>query len=1388
MSRLPKRAIVLAAIVMVLGLTVLQSRAADTITWKNLGPGGGGTMISMAIHPTNPNIILMGSDVGGIYLSEDGGVTWTLRNSPALVAPTTYANYGMHAGFGFDPENPEIVYAGMVYSNNHGLTWQLSSAMEANKWAAGGGVVDKDSPNNQIVFAFGWGFNWIWRTTDAWQLNATKSCLPTGACPGTADLIKSIVLDTNPSHHYPNPEWLLACADSGIYRTTDSAATWTKVALGLSNSSCNRLAISPSGRVFAVLKTLPREGPGDFSYLDAPWDGGVYRSDDFGNNWTEINGHDGPDLLATTGDFQGTANPDSSHPVTNWKYDGGADPNITQDCAHAHLNTCSLRFTRTPATFHTVLSDPPINVAGGELMKVTLWVSATSWSGELPLVNFRYRDGSDQPIELPDANGNIATVLDTSVSDVPQTQWRKFEALARVPDHARKVEVDLRTGDGTGMVWYDDVQVVLNNSLPHFTAGVSFASYADIAIDTLPGLNDLTLYVLTMRDTVSDFPTDAAGVWKTTDGGDHWTHVTRRHWHDNVYDEAFSMPYCGDLVCGGRWENCLTCPIDCVGPQLGKPTSGCCGNGVPESGETTENCLVDVPFDPEPLRTGYYETDSYFDGSTFKTYDAYYSKNGTYWAYSLAIGQGTTGHEVLLFGDERTKTIDGGGTWQSMHGTEYKGADSMAGTSQARGDATDIFVRSILTDSAHPSYLFYGDQDNRLQVSYNQGKSFEQEGWQWDRAGYFFACDGTYLPSGCTAPSVSIVGASPTSIIKGVGGAYYVGVYSNILGTGGGVVKGVGPLDPPSTCPCEGRWRWTNLGQNFPGGGQVDLVLRPAPSTAVFATDFGQGVYRLASEGDSWIAKTSNWSPAIPTGWKITSIAQLPDRVLVGAGDPGSTSPPNDLMETGVWESCDEGNTWSRLTNPDMDHEPVTSLLAVGSNTLFVTTSYAGSANPGEDGGIYRATFSSGCTGGEWTWAHVLHQPQVAQVVVSSSSPSIMYALVNQACCSGVVTGQVAGIYKSINSGMTASWSILANDGLMNIGSRIGTLGRLHAHAGDPKKLYVGSVGSGLFEGTVTCGAPIEGFTDTDSDGVADCSDTDDDNDGILDASDNCPTVANPGQENCDNDGQGNACDADDDNDGSLDTADCDDCNPAARPGLPEDCSDPADNDCNGVPDTSEPLCQANVAATIVTNGSTAATNKSCNLPAGIASGDLLLLALRSAGNDTHSTPSGWSQLVLNNTSDASDDRTSLWYKKANGTESSTVVINGTASLKFSCLSWRITGAADPAIQPPQVSTVATGTSTAPNPSALSPTGGTKLYLWIWLGGWEGKQTSPPAGNPTNYSSNRIGANTGTAGTTDTNCRLASETRNLNASSEDPGSWTISAADDWTAYTVAVHP
>ena len=213
------------------------------------------------------------------------------------------------------------------------------------------------------------------------------------------------------------------------------------------------------------------------------------------------------------------------------------------------------------------------------------------------------------------------------------------------------------------------------------------------------------------------------------------------------------------------------------------------------------------------------------------------------------------------------------------------------------------------------------------------------------------------------------------------------------------------------------------------------------------------------------------------------------------------------------------------------------------------------------------------------------------------------------------------------------------------------------------------------------------------------------------------------------------------------------------------------------------------ITATNTTNGTTASANQVVNLPATVNAGETLLVFLRSAGasgNGVHTYPAGWTKLF----DIGSIDQTSMAWKKADGTEGGTTItitVTG-GNTKFAALSWSIAGATDPTVTPPEDSAAASGNSTSPDPAIVTPTGGAKDYLWLAVMGIQGEQTSPPT-FPANYTISQIAADSGVAGLPTTNVRVAGAKRtDLNAASEDPGAFTVSAADEWRAFAVAVHP
>jgi hypothetical protein len=92
----------------------------SSTTW--LGPYGG-TIIAVAVDPTNPNIVYAGTFGAGVYKSIDGGQIWSSSSEDI-------ANLEIYS-LAIDPKNPLILYAGtygnQVYkSTDGGNTWAWS--------------------------------------------------------------------------------------------------------------------------------------------------------------------------------------------------------------------------------------------------------------------------------------------------------------------------------------------------------------------------------------------------------------------------------------------------------------------------------------------------------------------------------------------------------------------------------------------------------------------------------------------------------------------------------------------------------------------------------------------------------------------------------------------------------------------------------------------------------------------------------------------------------------------------------------------------------------------------------------------------------------------------------------------------------------------------------------------------------------------------------------------------------------------------------------------------------------------------------------------------------------------------------------------------------------
>ncbi len=141
---------------LLLSILILYSSMLYSQTWTSIGPNGG-YFKDFAIHPTNSQIIIAGSDdSGGLWKSIDGGQTWNLIT-------------GMFPNFTgwkvvFNKLNPNIIYAcdlysryGLIKSSDGGSTWQIiNSGLTTQYDKMVTGLVVANGTNDTLLISTGY--------------------------------------------------------------------------------------------------------------------------------------------------------------------------------------------------------------------------------------------------------------------------------------------------------------------------------------------------------------------------------------------------------------------------------------------------------------------------------------------------------------------------------------------------------------------------------------------------------------------------------------------------------------------------------------------------------------------------------------------------------------------------------------------------------------------------------------------------------------------------------------------------------------------------------------------------------------------------------------------------------------------------------------------------------------------------------------------------------------------------------------------------------------------------------------------------------------------------------------------------------------------------------
>ncbi|HLY98570.1 MAG TPA: hypothetical protein VKT33_05840 [Candidatus Angelobacter sp.] len=263
----------------------------ENMKFRNLGPAvGGGRVTSVVGVPGKPNVYYAGAGGGGVFYTQDGGLSWKPifeKESTASIGAIALAPSNPNlvwVGTGEkNPRNDVITGKGIYFSSDAGATWKHMGLRDAGQIS--NIVIDPRDPNIVLVAVLGhvWGPNserGIFRTTDGgktWQ-KVLYVDDETGASSLVMDPGNPMVLFAGLWHMRRYP-WLLedGGASGGIFRSVDGGSTWKKLTDGLPEGATGRIGLSaaPSNprHIYALVENKK---------------GVLYDSNDLGDHWKMV--------------------------------------------------------------------------------------------------------------------------------------------------------------------------------------------------------------------------------------------------------------------------------------------------------------------------------------------------------------------------------------------------------------------------------------------------------------------------------------------------------------------------------------------------------------------------------------------------------------------------------------------------------------------------------------------------------------------------------------------------------------------------------------------------------------------------------------------------------------------------------------------------------------------------------------------------------------------------------------------------------------------------------------------------------------------------------------------------------------------------------------------
>ena len=295
-------------ITLVLGLALLPfssgAQNSSSIDLKNLfgdlrarhiGPAlMSGRINDMEVHPTNNQIIYAGTAGGGVWKSNDAGTTFNpifddhSQSIGAVAIDPNDPDNVIYVGTGETWTRNSVSYGdGLYKSTDGGSNWKKLGFDKSERIAN----IIVNPKNSKEVYVAVLGALWsdsdergVFKSTDGGETWSKILYVDekTGAADMTIDPKDPSILYVS-MWEFRRTAWSFSSGgdNSALYKSTDAGKTWNKIHNGFPDGQLGRLAIAVAPSDATILYTVIE--------AEDPKRKGLYRSDDAGANWKQLN-------------------------------------------------------------------------------------------------------------------------------------------------------------------------------------------------------------------------------------------------------------------------------------------------------------------------------------------------------------------------------------------------------------------------------------------------------------------------------------------------------------------------------------------------------------------------------------------------------------------------------------------------------------------------------------------------------------------------------------------------------------------------------------------------------------------------------------------------------------------------------------------------------------------------------------------------------------------------------------------------------------------------------------------------------------------------------------------------------------------------------------------